>query len=339
MSDSYERLLFAYPQRYRRERGRELVDMYRELTGDGRPRLADAVDLIAGGVRERLRAVGLGGIAYALPTAAVFTLTALSALSVYFLVVYELHPDTSMRAHGAPFASWYVTAFVGWLVTAVLLAVRPGRSARVAAAVSLALVLAGPVLRLMQAPVPDLPMTVPFPLAVAGVAALFLPGTASRAARFAPLIAAAVTAVAALVQVPVPGASPWFGDTNMWRAGEGTYGVCCDYRLYASYALHLAGVALLLAGLIVAVIDARRGRTRGAWLLLVLATPIAALMSVWLSEVGPLRTVVIRATDWSEYQPLLAGVIAMLVTAVVLPLLISLGRFVRLKIVRPRRIR
>ncbi|WP_305788302.1 hypothetical protein [Symbioplanes lichenis] len=334
MSDSYERLLFAYPRRYRRERGRELVDMYRELTSDrGRPRAADAVDLIAGGLRERLRTVGLGGLAQALPTAALFSLTALSALSVYFVVAFELHPDTAQFVNKAPVASWYATAFAGWLVTAVLFAVAPARVARIGAAVSLALVIVGPVLRLVDAPVPDLKMFIPFPLAVVGAVAVALPATASRAARLAPIVAAAITAVAAVVQVPIPGAELWFGGGSMWDAGEGTYGVCCAYRLPATYALHLAGVGLLLAGVIAAVLGARSGRTRGGWTLLILATPVAALTSMWLSNVEPMLTWTSRVTGWDEYQSLVAGVLAMLVTAVLLPALISLRRFVRRRVI------
>ncbi|WP_306209630.1 hypothetical protein [Actinoplanes sp. RD1] len=332
MSDSYERLLFAYPSRYRRERGRELVDMYRELSGDrSRPRVADAADLIAGGVRERLRSAGLAGLAQALPSAALFSLSALSALSVYFLVAFELHPDTAQFVNAAPVASWYATAFAGWLVTAVLYAVAPPRAARIAAAVSLALVLVGPVLRLLDAPVPDLKMFIPFPLAVVGAVAIALPAPASRAARLAPVVAAAITAVAAVVQVPIPGADLWFGDTSMWQVGEGNYGICCDYRLPATYALHLAGVGLLLAGVVAAVLGARSGRTRGAWTLLILTTPAAALTSMWLSNEEPMLSLTARVTGWDEYQSLVAGVVAMLVTAILLPAAISLRGLIKRK--------
>ena len=61
---AYRKLLFAYPQRYRAERGDELVGAYLEMAGDRRrPRLADASDLFLGGLRQRQRGVGLAGLA------------------------------------------------------------------------------------------------------------------------------------------------------------------------------------------------------------------------------------------------------------------------------------
>jgi len=53
----YRRLLWAYPRRYRRERGAELVTTLLDdaTPGQLRPTVAEARDLVAGGLRARLR--------------------------------------------------------------------------------------------------------------------------------------------------------------------------------------------------------------------------------------------------------------------------------------------
>ena len=323
LTASYRRLLLAYPKRYRRERGRELVDLYREVSGDRRrPRPADAADLILGGVRERLRAAGLAGIADALPTAAVFVLTALSALSVYYLVTFELHPDSTESGDSfGPFATFFVCAYAGWLVTAVTAAVLPGRAARISAAVSLALVLVGVALRLGRAPVPDLKSFVMFALVVLGLAALALPTAPSWPARLAPIAAAAVTGVAAAARVPIGGTDLHFGGTSFWDPGVGTYATCCNYRLPAAYALHLTAFGLLAAGVVLALAHAAQGRTRGAWTLLILTTPAAASAAVRLAELEPVRTVAYRVSGMNEIAVCVAGLLVMLLTAGVIPLL------------------
>jgi hypothetical protein len=53
----YRRLLAAFPAGHRREYGEEMIGVLLASTPEGRrrPRLADAFDLIAGGLRARLR--------------------------------------------------------------------------------------------------------------------------------------------------------------------------------------------------------------------------------------------------------------------------------------------
>ncbi|AGL19288.1 hypothetical protein [Actinoplanes sp. N902-109] len=330
--DNYYRLLFAYPRRYRQERGRELVDTYRMMAGDrDRPRLTDATDLIMGGVRERLRAAGLAGLADALPVAAVFALSALSALSVVYLVVYEFHPATAegLGSFG-PFATFFVFAYVGWLVTAVLAAVAPGRPARIGSAVSLALLLAAVGLRLAHTSVPDLKMFLPFALGVLGVVALPLPTVTSRAARLAPVLAAVGTALAAAVRLPIGSPDLWHA-TSLWQAGPESYATCCSYRLPASYPLHLTAIGLLLAGVVAALWYLRRGSARGGWLLLVLATPIAGLEALQLATTSSIGTLALRVTGLIELQVCVAGLIVIAFTAFVAPLLIAaLGGVLRI---------
>ncbi len=68
MSDSaalerrYRRLLVAFPADHRREYGEEMIGVLLASTPEGRrrPRLADAFDLIAGGLRARLRPPRIG---------------------------------------------------------------------------------------------------------------------------------------------------------------------------------------------------------------------------------------------------------------------------------------
>jgi hypothetical protein len=323
---SYYRLLFAYPKHYRRERGRELVDMYREMSGNrGTPRLADATDLVLGGLRERLRAAGLAGLADALPAAAVFALSALSALSVYYLVGYEFHPSTAEGPGSfGPFATFFAVAYAGWLLTAVTAAVAPGRPARIASAASLVLLMAGVALRVVHAPLPDLKMFIPFALATLGAVALALPTTASWTARLAPVVTAAVTGIAAAVQPGI--GSPDLshsGSSSLWQGAEDSYGTCCYYRLPSSYVLHLTAVVLLVAALIAATGYALRGSARGGWILLILATPIAALEALQLSTLDPVGALAYRVTGLNELQVCVAGLIVMAITAVVLPMAIG----------------
>jgi hypothetical protein len=309
--------------------------MYKELAGD-RPRPGDAADLLLGGLRERLRAAGLAGVTDALPAAAVFALSALSALSVYYLLVYELHPETMERAaHFGPFASLYVCAYVGWLVTAVTAAVVPGRIARIAGAVSLTVVVAGILLRIAGASFAHLFLFVPLPLAVLGVLTLALPASASWTARLAPVVTAVLTGLGAVLQIPVgfPEMFP-FGGKTIWDPGPESYGACCYYRLPATYVLYLVALALLATGLVLAVVHARQGRSRGAWILLILASPIAALMASWLSDTVPeIRSIAFRLTAWNEIQVFLIGLLLLPVTAVVLPLVA--GQIARRRTRRP----
>ncbi|NMO49852.1 hypothetical protein HH310_01380 [Actinoplanes sp. TBRC 11911] len=312
MSDPYYRLLFAYPRRYRRERGRELVDMYRELSGDRRPTFADAADLVLGGFRERLRTAGLGGVPDALPVVAVFSLAALAGLSVYYLAVFEINGQTT--AYAFPYA--------GWLLTAVAAAAGRSRLARTVATVSLVLLAVAIALRFTSWP--TLRLYMGLPLAVLAVLALFLPGATSRASRLAPLTVAAAVAVAAAVHLPLTSPAIARGRESLWNPVS-EYGVCCNYQVPSSYVMHLAALAMLAAGLVVAV-TRRRG---SGWILLVLATPVAALLTMWLSDVGAIRQITYRFTGLNELDAVLASLLGVLVTGVALPAGVALVNAVR----------
>src|SRR5215469_17108936 len=58
----YRRLLIAFPADHRREYGEEMIGVLLASTPEGRrrPRLADALNLVSGGLRTRFRALGTG---------------------------------------------------------------------------------------------------------------------------------------------------------------------------------------------------------------------------------------------------------------------------------------
>lgn len=327
LARSYHRLLFAYPRRYRRERGQELVDMYRELAGDRRrPRPADAVDLLLGGLRQRLRAAGLGGIVDGLPVAAVFALAAAGVLSSYYLVTFEPHAFGTVGApRVGPFATPTSLAYLGWLLTVVTAAALPGRFTRIAAAATLAVLAGVLAMRVLGTPLSFVPLHLLLPLFALGALALAVPASLSWPLRLVPLGATAAALAAAAIRIPlIPPAMG--GDdvrVSVWDAPAYLYGACCDYRLAPSYALHVAALALLVAGLLVAGADARRGRGRGAWALLILAGPIAMMEAPRLYSLEPILSLVSLVTGSNEFQVGLAGLLGALVAGLVATLVVG----------------
>ena len=113
----YRRLLVAYPSGYRQRRADEIVGTFLDLAAPGqtRPRLADAADLLSGGVRQRL---GLdtdadlnAGAALAGPVA----LALAAGLSAFLW--WSVEPlFGSPLGHAAPaaYAAWLL-ALAGWM--------------------------------------------------------------------------------------------------------------------------------------------------------------------------------------------------------------------------------
>src|SRR4029453_15144235 len=81
----YRGLLFAYSPAYRAERGEEIVATLLDLAGPGRrtPNLAEAADLIAGGLRQRLGLASIAGFDAGLGVAAPFALTVAVGISAF----------------------------------------------------------------------------------------------------------------------------------------------------------------------------------------------------------------------------------------------------------------
>jgi hypothetical protein len=133
----YRRLLVWFPAEHRREYGEEMIGVLLASTPEGRrtPRLADAFDLIAGGLRARLRQRGTGlsdarrRDALAVCSVAL-PVTLLAALAVNYL--WNLLP--ALDFYGV--SDFYLPALV--LALPPLIALRYRRTAAVAALVAAA---------------------------------------------------------------------------------------------------------------------------------------------------------------------------------------------------------
>ncbi|RZU49180.1 hypothetical protein EV385_0916 [Krasilnikovia cinnamomea] len=311
LARAYRRLLFAYPRRYRRDRERELIDTYLEAGSDRRrPSAGDAADLFLGGVRQRLRAAGLSGVVDGLPIAAVLALATAAAISVHFLLSFEsATPGSLWRVR--PFTSLAGLVYVGWLLTALTAVVWPGRPARLAAAGTFGLLGAVTVVAVARPPAVSLPPFVLLPLLVLGALAIAQPANPSWSLRLAPVGAA----VATLAGVAATG--------GPHTARLGPYLECCDGQGPVASALHRAAMGLLVAALAAAVWYGRRRDPRGAWALLLLATPVVALESMWMYDLDPFRTIAYSMVGSNPVQVGIAGLLAVACAGVLLPLLVG----------------
>jgi hypothetical protein len=99
LEDGYRRLLAWYPRSFRRDNGQEILAVLMASAGDGqrRPRAADAADLIAGGLRMRLRPPGR---APRTVTAAV-ALLCLGAVAQVMTILVDLATLGGLRAAAA----------------------------------------------------------------------------------------------------------------------------------------------------------------------------------------------------------------------------------------------
>jgi hypothetical protein len=178
----YTRLLRWYPAAYRAERGAEIVDTYLDLAPAGRrwPRPGDVVDLVAGGLRQRLRARDALGLADALPLAGTIALTAATVLATVWLILTEAFPYPGEFAGAptlGPFHTLAVLAWIAWLIVLPAGALGCGRWA-VAVAVAVTIGVAGavavvPAMELTSFHEPNL--SVLAPQLVLGVLALAVP--------------------------------------------------------------------------------------------------------------------------------------------------------------------
>ncbi|MEO3769180.1 hypothetical protein [Micromonospora sp. B9E7] len=256
----YRLLLRLYPDDYRRVRGEEMLGTYLDLTPPGRrwPSAADAADLVAGAVRERLRAAGAGGLLPGVRLAAVLAFVTATALSGLWAGAEQIvdPADRSVPAVG-PFVSVGIVVWSAWLLAGAVDALAPVRWTRLAIIVALLLTVAVvPVADLAGLPRPPLFHLVP--QATLGLLALALPASRSRWHRTVPLVAALG---AGLTAGPV-------------LSGRGTW----NYRFDdGGILLTYAGVALLVTAVLVAAVLSLRGETRGLWATLVLFAPVGLL--------------------------------------------------------------
>jgi hypothetical protein len=311
---AYRKLLFAYPQRYRAERGDELIGTYLEMTGDRRgPRLADATDLILGGLRQRLRGRGLAGLPDGLPIAAALAMAAGSALAVFFLLTVEPgRVSTEGWLRVGPFATLGSVVFVAWLLAAVTAAVAPGAPTRLAVAGTIATLLVVTVLSkqsLAIVQIDGLPAYIIVPLLGLALIALAQTRDSGWLLRLLPLASAITTAA-------------WLKAGGADVAGVAQYESCCAPSEPLPMALTTAALGLLLAGAAAAAALGRRGDQRGLWALTILIPPVMLLESMWLAGLEPFRSLSSLIAS-NDIQIAMAGMSAAALTGVTLPLLLA----------------
>lgn len=255
----YLRLLRAYPAEYRRSRGAEIVGTYLDLAAPGRrwPSLADAADLLRGGLRQRARAAGATDLMPGVRLAAAVALLTASTLAGMWTVL-ELRPAPPGFGEPSvgPFVSLGMVTWVGWLLAAAAQALTPGRWHRRAVAVALLLTVAlVPAAALTGLPRP--PLFVLVPQVGLGLVALGASRDRPVSLRVTPLVAA----VAGLV----------FAVSSAWDSFAWTY------RSDSAVMLQSVAVAMLVVAVLLAIGLALRGDHRGGWASLILLTPVGLL--------------------------------------------------------------
>jgi hypothetical protein len=275
----YRSLLRMYPAAYRARRGDELVDTYLATVGPDRrwPGAMDTVDLFTGALRERIRAANARGLEAGVPVAATLALATGAFLATVWLLWVETrwdprHPGSAAAPVG-PLYSVAAFAWLGWIAAAVAHAVRPGRAARLFVAAALVETVAiWPVCAYLGTTPP--PTLVVASQLVLAFVALALPARPPAATRLAPVLTVVVVAVATVV-------------LNPSRAING-------YRWYLDDLLPGTGVAVVLAGLVVAAAYGLRRDDRGGWAALIMLTPACALL------LGPVARMITRSgAGWS----------------------------------------
>ncbi|WP_341717022.1 hypothetical protein QQG74_24195 [Micromonospora sp. FIMYZ51] len=302
----YRRLLWAYPADYRRERGDEIVGTYLDLAGPGRrrPSLADATDLVRGGLRQRLRAAGAPDLIPGVRLAGLLALTTAAFLAGFWLLAERHLPPADAGVHVfGPFVSVGIVAWCAWLVAALLAAVAPGRPTRAAIAVALLVTAVLPAASLI-AGVPRPPLLVLAPQVALGVLTLLIADHLPPSARALPIAAAVVGA----------GVSYVMGFGSYWGA----------YRGGSEEFLPATGTVLLVVALLLAVGLGMRRDARGGWAVLALLTPVGLLNAhILAGAVDGLASGAPRPT----YPTLVAtGIAVGLIGPALLPVAVALRR-------------
>jgi DNA-directed RNA polymerase specialized sigma24 family protein len=219
----YRRLLFAYPDSYRRQRGEELLGTLLDTArpGQRRPTVADAADLMLGGLRQRLGGSVAADLEAGLALAAPLALALAAGLGGFLWLTVERLPV------GVPDPGAFLTvgpaAYAVWLAAAVLRAVLPAAHSRVpvvAAMAVTALLVPAAAIGGYQRP----PLWVILALLGFGAIALAgggepLTGAARLAVPVGALVAAALAKALMTWQVP---ADAWWGvyyQPSLWLAG------------------------------------------------------------------------------------------------------------------------
>ncbi|AEV86586.1 hypothetical protein ACWT_5569 [Actinoplanes sp. SE50] len=260
----YARLIhWCYPAAYRRARGTEILGTYLDSVSPDRrrPTLADTVDLVTGGLRERVRACGLADLAPGFRLAGTFAMITATALAAGWSVVELVRRFAWDDPRPGTFTSIGILVWASWLLASVVHVAAPARWARPA-------VIAALLITVGIAPLADLlarlrpPLFVLLPQAALGLLALAGAGRGRLAVRLLPAAAAAAITATALAAGVLAG--PYLDPFMIY------------YRA-ADHELPAAGTILLTAALATAFTLSARGDHRGAQALLALPAPIALL--------------------------------------------------------------
>ncbi len=276
----YRRLLLSYPPEYRASRGNEIVATLLDVAEPGRrtPRVAEAADLVAAGLRQRLGVAAIAGFDAGLVVAAPVALALAAGISAFAWWRVEPLPPGADPAGSALFGQFRTLgplAYAAWLIAAAGWAtLRPVLSRRliaVAIAVSALLPLADGV-----AGVDRPPLWVLMALSVFGVIAYT--GTSSAAgARAAPSADERLGVISGAGAVAV---CAWTA-TLAWPPADGRWSYYYQptvSRVGAAVAIAVGAVA------VVAVVRLFRGASTREWLW---ATVLLALPGGWLGPFDP----------------------------------------------------
>jgi hypothetical protein len=312
----YRWLLRAYPPAYRAERGEEILGTYldiaagrqhdtafRQRSGAFRwwpgasrqcsgalpqspgayrrwPRLADVADLLAAGVRARLRARGSSGLADAVPLASTFALCAAVALAAVWLSTVEpraVPAGIDLRTLG-PVQSLGAVAWAVWILAGLSAVALPGRvTRRLVAGAGAVTVLLVPAAALTPFERPPLLVLVP----QVALGLVSLGWRADRGSRTA--VAVSVTTIAAVAFAAALGGAPLYGYRPTGR----------DVMAFVALALVVGAVGTGFA-------RAFRRDARGWWAVLLVLPPAALLVVEYFVRVAGDATG-LTTTNWWAY--------------------------------------
>ncbi|MGE5829381.1 MAG: hypothetical protein ACM30G_13645 [Micromonosporaceae bacterium] len=270
----YRRLLFAYSPSYRQARGDEIVATLLDVAGPGRhtPSLAEAADLIVGGLRQRLALASIAGFDAGLAVAAPLALTLAAGISAF--AWWRVEPVTEFVPVGTPLLGVFRTlgplAYAAWLLAAAGRVVLRPAASRTLIAAALAVTVALPLLAPLTG-VDRPPLWMLMALVFFGLLA-FAGGTTpvvtaeERLRVIAGVVAVAVCASAVTLVWPIPGR---------------------EWSYYYQPTVSRVGVPVTVTvGVVAAIAAVRliRGRPAASWLW---AAVLLGLPSGWLGPFDP----------------------------------------------------
>jgi hypothetical protein len=281
----YRRLLFAYPARYRAERADEIVGTLLDCAPADRrvPRLGEAADLVASGLRRRLALDSIVGLDRGLVVAAPVALALAAGISAF--AWWRVEPvGTGVHVGGSPFFGAFRTlgpiAYAAWLLAALARAVLRPAASRALIAVAIAVTVVVVPALAAATPVDRPPLWVLMALAMFGALAFAGMGTAAGAASAASTderLSVTTGAVAVALSASTV--------TLVWPPRGGGWGYYYQPTISRVGVVVAVTVAAVAA---VAVIRTLRGRPASEWLW---ATVLLGLPSGWL---GPFDTTALR---------------------------------------------